>query len=798
MEISSSKMIRFLLFSFIVSFSSSFAQLVPIGDWQIHTPYNTGIGAIQHNNEVYFLGKFGAFKYNLDIKEFTKISKVSGLSDNGFSAIGYHSGTGTIIIGYQNGNLDLIKENTVINISSIKKAQNILGSKKINDIKEYQDYVFVSTDFGVVKIDVEKESIKETYKNITLNGNVIRVNQSIIDTKNDNLNDNDSIYLATDLGVMAANLASTNLIDFNQWTLYDSTNFLAEREATHLTLYKNEVYALFSLNGEEDSTLYKPDHTISTYYFKRKNDLFKRTKDNGWERVNISYDPFFPWYTITSLFTTNDELYLNNSLGYFKINNEGQVLSKIESEFNSIPLLLFQDNQSTVYAIDGSSGFFKIENDKLNYFVPNGPYFADVFELEFIGDTLFVPTGSYVGETMGLGENSHGYFTFYNSEWRTFSRPLWKDGFDIVDVAYHKNRNEIYIASYSDGIILKNAKNEYTLFNDTSSITTANPPFPSPLTQSYVRARISSVETDNDGLVWFTNYLTRGNPSLFRINNDGTWTSFNLNHPSAEIIKSILFDDDNNIWAISQNSSEVNGILIISEEGTLVRFIGESQLPSKPNTTKKDKEGNIWVGTNTGIVIFSNPKDLSVIEMNRPIIDGRFLLEEEVVTSISVDGANRKWVGTNNGLWLFNVDGTEQLAYFNIDNSPLLSNRIQTTEINPNTGELYIGTDFGIISYRTESTEGQNICDENVKVFPNPVPTNYDGLVGINGVSENSIVKITDVSGKLVLETTAFGAQAVWNTKDLNQQKVKTGIYLAYIALEDGEGTCVTKIAVIE
>ena len=798
MEISSSKMIRFLFFSFFFSFLSTFAQLVPIGDWQIHAPYNSGIGAVQHKNEIYFLGKYGAFKYSLDKKEFTKISKVSGLSDNGFSAIGYHSGTGTVIIGYQNGNLDLIKENTIINISSIKKAQNILGSKKINDIKEYQNFVFVSTDFGVVKIDVVKESIKETYKNITVSGNVIRVNQSLIDTKNDDLLDNDSIYLATDLGVMAANLSSTNLIDFNKWHLFDSTNYVPEREAIKMAKYDNEVYVVYALNGDEDSTLYNPDHTISSYHFKRKNDLFKKTKDNGWERVNISYDPFFPWYSITGLFTLNNELYLNNALGYFNINEKGQVLEKFESEFNNIPLLLFQDDQSNIYAIDGSSGFFKKNDNELNYFVPNGPYYVDVFELEFIGDTLFVPTGSYVGETMGLGENNHGYFTFFNSEWKSYSKPLWKDGFDIVDVAYHKNRNEIYIASYSDGIILKNSKNEYTLFNDTSLITTANPPFKSPLTLSYVRARISSVETDNDGLVWFTNYLTYGNPSLFRINNDGTWSIFNINHPAAEVIRSIVFDNDNNIWAISQSSSDVNGVLIISKEGTLKKFYGESQLQSKPNIIRKDMEGNMWVGTNTGIIVFKDPKNLTVIETNRPIIDGRYLLEEEVVTSITIDNSNRKWIGTTNGLWLFNADGTEQLAYFNIDNSPLLSNRIQSTEINRQTGELYIGTDFGIISYRTESTEGQKTCDEKIEVFPNPVPTNYNGFVGIKGVAENSIVKITDISGKLVLETTSYGGQAVWNVKDLKQQKVKTGIYLAYVSTEDGEGTCVTKIAVIE
>ena len=797
MEISSSKMIRFLFFSFFFSFLSTFAQLVPIGDWQIHAPYNSGIGAVQHKNEIYYLGKYGAFKYSLDKKEFTKISKVSGLSDNGFSAIGYHSGTGTVIIGYQNGNLDLIKENTIINISSIKKAQNILGSKKINDIKEYQDFVFVSTDFGVVKIDVVKESIKETYKNITVSGNVIRVNQSLIDTKNDDLLDNDSIYLATDLGVMAANLSSTNLIDFNKWHLFDSTNYVPEREVTHLALLNNEVYALFSLDYESDSFFFNQDGTISDFKSLRRNDLYIKT-NGSWNRVGIPYDPFFPWASIMSLNTVDNKLYLNNYSGFHEIGEEGKLLNTTYSPLLRDPNKLFVDSEKNVYGIDFISGFFKKGKDDFNYFTPNGPFFNDVFELKYIKDTLYVMGGGYNGEILGFNFNQNGYYTYTGKQWDTYTRPLWNDAIDLVDVAYHEGRKELYIASYTHGLLLKDINDKYTLFTDTNLITTANPPFPSPLTRGYIWARITSVETDNNGLVWFTNYLTKGNASLFRINNDGTWTDFNLNHPAAEILKSIIFDDDNNIWAISQNSSEVNGVLIISKEGKLIKFIGESQLPSKPNIAKKDNEGNIWIGTNAGIVVFAEPKNLSVIEMNRPIIDGRFLLEEEVVTSITVDGANRKWIGTNNGLWLFNADGTEQLAYYNVDNSPLLSNRIQTTEINPTTGELFIGTDLGIISYRTESTKGQKTCDEKLEVFPNPVPTNYTGVVGIKGVAENSIVKITDISGKLVLETTSFGGQAIWNVKDLKQQKVKTGIYLAYVSTEDGEGTCVTKIAVIE
>ena len=212
-----------------------------------------------------------------------------------------------------------------------------------------------------------------------------------------------------------------------------------------------------------------------------------------------------------------------------------------------------------------------------------------------------------------------------------------------------------------------------------------------------------------------------------------------------------------------------------------------------------DKKGDAWVGTDEGIVIIKNENKMTSFSLDRPIIDGRYLLENLLIKGITVDGANRKWISTDNGVWVFNETGTEEIHHFTRENSPLLSNDILDIAIHPKTGEAFIATAFGVASYRGESTESDEIlCTDPVKVYPNPVPAGFSGLVGINGVPENGIVKIADLSGNLVYEKNAFGGQAVWDTRDINGNKVKTGVYIAYISSLDAENTCVVKIAVVE
>ena len=142
------------------------------------------------------------------------------------------------------------------------------------------------------------------------------------------------------------------------------------------------------------------------------------------------------------------------------------------------------------------------------------------------------------------------------------------------------------------------------------------------------------------------------------------------------------------------------------------------------------------------------------------------------------------------------ADGTEQILNFNEDNSPLLSNFILAITIDQKTGDVYFGTNKGIISYRSDAIEGEGGCSD-VLVYPNPVRENYDGPIAIKGLVPNGNVKITDVSGNLVYETTANGTQAIWYGKNFEGRKAQTGVYLVFSSDSDGSNTCVTKLLFI-
>lgn len=266
---------------------------------------------------------------------------------------------------------------------------------------------------------------------------------------------------------------------------------------------------------------------------------------------------------------------------------------------------------------------------------------------------------------------------------------------------------------------------------------------------------------------------------------------------------SIVLDLGGNRWI---RRGDFGGILVINPKNQrqfVFSGVGSGNLPS--NNVKSlalDRDGQMWVGTDKGVVVFDNPSAVfsgKNFDAYTPVFERRRLLGNETITSIAIDGGNRKWIGTKNGIFLFSPDGTELVSNFNEKNSPLPSNEISYITAEPNTGEVYIRTSKGMVSYRGTATEGSSKQDENaVKVFPNPVRPDFEGQIGIEGLVENAFVKITDVAGNLVYETRANGGTAVWNGKTLAGGRVETGIYLIFSANKKGEETLVSRLAVVK
>ena len=317
---------------------------------------------------------------------------------------------------------------------------------------------------------------------------------------------------------------------------------------------------------------------------------------------------------------------------------------------------------------------------------------------------------------------------------------------------------------------------------------------------------------DKDGNFWVANAFVNEPLSLYTP--DEVWKSFTCSAEMKGGICTDLYIDKTNgyIWMAAKGG----GVMVYDNNQTpldetddqfknLSTSEGNGALPSDIiNTIVEDKNGAIWLGTENGPVVIYNPKNIfdgGSYDAQEVLIEQDGILEvllgTEDINEIVIDGANRKWFATEGGgLFLISEDGTTMINSFTTENSPIFSNTINALAINPNTGEVYVGTDKGVMGYKGEATE-PNSSFSNVYAYPNPVRPEYEGKIAIKGLTNNSDVKITDASGNLVASTTSLGGQAVWDGKTLSGERVATGIYYVFIVTEDGSDKIATKLLFI-
>jgi ligand-binding sensor domain-containing protein len=233
----------------------------------------------------------------------------------------------------------------------------------------------------------------------------------------------------------------------------------------------------------------------------------------------------------------------------------------------------------------------------------------------------------------------------------------------------------------------------------------------------------------------------------------------------------------------------------------------ENQVIGSVYSLAEDQDGNIWVGTDQGPVIYFNPENVfeSNLIASRILIprnDGTnladYMLKTETITSIAIDGADRKWLGTAaSGAYLLSSDGKTKIKNFNVRNSPIFSDSIISLAVDSKSGDVWFGTSKGVQSYRGDATAGVEKFTR-VLTFPNPVREDFSGNVTITGLMKDSRIKITDISGNLVYETVSQGGTATWDLNTYNGKRVATGVYLVFCASKDGSQSYVTKMLVIK
>ena len=755
---------KWLWLYFILLCSLAKAQHdIPIGTWRTHYSFRDSHSLADTPEGVFNAGSNSLFFLDKEDFSVTKIGKIDGLSDTEISTIGYHPSSNTLIIAYTNGNIDLLVGNKVFNIPTLLTAP-VTVSKETTDIAIYKNLAYLSTDFGVVVVDLLRMEVQEAYTNIGANGEMLSIKGGDVY--------NDSLFLATPDGIMSGDLSpENNLQDYSNWHRYGPLEGLPTNEVSNIGSNSRRLFATVDFDG----IYHFQDMSWVRLDFDLQNPILHIT--SGVDPVSIT--------TPTSVLTITDNLDV--------VESKEEIYPKPQSTGLASGTLLVADSiNGLVTSISGT----------IASVFPNGPFSDSIASLHLQKSIIFAIPAGY--DQLGVPlRSSLGFYTFQEGLWTNYNATgfLETEPFprikDLVDVSYNPLNDRFYFASFGEGVVEWEPGNEVQILDEStpgSTLQNSMPPGRNVL--------VSSVITDNQGNVWVGNY---GNSSpLHKYSpEDNSWNSFQTIFTSGQYPLHLELADNGNFW-LRLDPGKGGGILVIDPESLdqkhLTNVTDQGGLPSRRvNDLSIDKTGQVWVATDNGVSHFPFPSDIlkrSSINASPVLIDGRPLLKDEIVTCLAIDGGNRKWVGTEKGIWLFTPRGDSVIANFTNENSPLPSDMVIDVDINDITGEVFIATNAGIISYRGTATDGQ-LTNQQVKIFPNPVRQDYQGVVGISGLSTNAIVKVTDVTGKLVKETTAAGGTAVWDILDYQGRRVKSGVYLVFSSSSDGKETFIGKIAVV-
>ena len=784
-----------LIFLLISIFS--FGQ-IGLGQWRDHYCYIDGKKVVFANNDVYLQTAISLLKYDLKSNEIETISKIQGLNDAKIGTIEFSQKHNTLVIGYMNGNIDLIQNNKIININDIQRKP-IMSEKSINTIAFENNFAYLGCSFGIVVLDLVKKEIKDTWY-IGNNGGFLKINKIIVS--------NSIIYVATDIGIYKGNLelhskGFTNLADFANWEIITNNNY----GNTRYDWLKDKCF---------NNMVYFQNKLIVSYYSAAiKSDSILIFDKNGWSNFE-TYKYFGEVFDISC---NENNLIIVTWWGLCILDKNYQKIKEkylIDIPSGTVDLrpinAVFNPNDTNIFAIaDKKNGLFIVEmqnwnNSQISY---NYPIAYNVYNMDAFGDDIFCVPGAH-GSSGAPGYKQPMVYSFVNQRWSSISsanNPEISPASDFVSIVADRNdKSHLFVASWTKGLFeFRNNKfvQKYDSVNSTLEHLYSMPN----------QLRINSLKYDNNGNLWMSNSLTSKQFHVLDRNNK--WHSFKYPSIGGDYnYLDMIITQDNTKWVIAR----ANGIVVFNENGTfddisddkylklsIRNEVGEF-LNNNVWSIAEDKDGYIWVGTEAGVVVYYNPQDVFKtnitarqikVPRNNGTNEADLLLETEAVTTIAVDGANNKWFGTrSSGVYCVSPDGLQQIYHFTTDNSPLPDNSIICIKIAPSSGEVFIATDLGLISYRHTATEPEEIFSD-VYSFPNPVPPDYDGLIAIKGLMENSYVKITDISGNLVYETRSEGGQATWTGKNGRGKRVATGVYLVFITNSDGTKSTVTKILFI-
>ena len=698
-------------------------------------------------------------------------------------------------VGYNDGGID------VLNLVRYKKdnipemkISNAVVNKKIRCFYRDGNTLYCGFDEGLLCVNISKAEITTRYK---VNGNGIAVNSVLVDDK--------YIYAATANGIYYADKTSNILEDARKWTLMQVC------QSTVCKVFRHGENFLAVEGTVGDTCLVSLVHDVDSATIIRREPRFCDFFDAGGSLGAVS--------TNAIRFYANDtDSICTSAITSYKING-----ANVGMDARSA--VLFDKSANLILIADvGSNLVISDMQGNASRYLPNGPYCNEVNELMASKYDVYCARGGTNGSVwdnnISARVNAPVMSKYHEGEWSwkvvgNFHAPI-RMSIDPIS-------ENIYVACYYGGLQVMDADcNAVAAYNNTNSPLT--PYSGAPMTMSLAHDA-------NGALALYSIFSTPGLRLLY----EGNW--YNLSYPytnNTSVSYNMICTKLGHFW-LARRCCETPGLFIFDLNNTYdtdaddlfkspveysndARYSGSSLLIDDDegelvaddgvvNVIAEDHDGLIWIGTNDGVLTYDDSqvfreRDMIFSRIKMPRNDGTdladYLLSGEAVTAIAIDGANRKWFGTyNSGVHLISADGFTSLLTFNESNSPLPSNEINSIAIHPITGEVLIGTRNGIIGYRGDAISPTPDMKEEIKVSPNPVRPDFEGIVNIKGFVDGAFVSITDIRGRLVHRGISNGGLLQWDTRDLDGHKVASGTYYVYASSQDGKVSATGKILII-
>ena len=743
-------------------------------EWTAYMSYHNATYNQPAAGMIYSLCNGSIYSYRPGDTKVNTFSKATGLSDCSIKLMRYNKAEGAFLLVYDNYNMDVVGTNdSITNMPEYKNSN--LEDKTVNDVTMNGYNAYLATNSGVVVANMKRREFSSTYK-----FGVAVTSCACIGSQ---------IFASSAKGVYCGN-TDENLLEAGNW------KHLSTLVADHLLPFNGKLYA----------------HTGDGIY---RLDM----ESGNAEKILNGVFTYYNMYDGVGVFGNAAQIVMMD-------NNENQKTLNVDNDFQ---MLSYDGSQ--YWASRGNQGLqpFTLQNDSLkpasDAIIPNSPIRNLTYFLTYTANNRLLVGGGSLNYTYKFYPGT--VMAFDNGKWINFDEDsiAIKTGIPYENVTSviedPKDDTHHFVSAAGGGLYeFRNAHFVKLYSYDNSPLTTILPGDAHP--KQYVRT--AGLTYDKNGNLWILNNQVDSILKIWMA--DGSWKRFYFNTLAGfPTFDKILLDSRGIAWITHRRTTSVhfagvlgfyfgNSIEDESDDSWKFRY----QFTNQDNTTyslnqvydvAEDRDGYIWIGTNQGPFVLTNPasffEDSPVFtQVKVPRNDGTdyadYLLTGVPITCIAVDGGNRKWFGTNgNGVYLVSADGVTTIHHFTAENSPLLSNVIYSLAIQPKTGEVMIGTDAGLIGYRSDATEpAETLQKSNVKVYPNPVRPDFEGNVRVDGLSFDSDVKITTVSGQVVAQGRSVGGTFTWNLRDKSGRHVSTGVYYVVAADEAGKKGAVAKFLVVK